>query len=94
MDTLLPLIVGSLITWLVTHQYYTKAANDLLAESKELCNLHRITPEALEQAEFVALNRDSSGNIVGMAKNLSASLSTTASIKAKGDIVTTESGTD
>jgi hypothetical protein len=74
--------IGALITWLVARRYYyVRAALDLELETKKIRNLLRIALQALEDAGMVKLNRDSSGQIVGMVHDVSINLSASASFK-------------
>ena len=78
---IISIAIGALITWFVAWRYYVRAALALEAETKKLRNLLRITLQALEDAGMVKLNRDPSGQIVGMTHNVNISLSASASLK-------------
>ena len=69
--TLFSIAAGSLVTAYFAHRYYARAAKDMEAESKKLRNLQRISLQAMEDAGMVKLNRDASGEIIGMAHELS-----------------------
>jgi hypothetical protein len=67
---LLILGVGAGITWFVAWRYYVRAARELTTETQQLRNLHRITLQVLEDQGWVHLNRDESGQPVGMHHEL------------------------
>ena len=73
--TLFSIAVGSIVTAYFAHRYYARAAKDMEAESKKLRNLHRISLQAMEDAEMVRLTRDAAGEPIGMVHDLSASQS-------------------
>ena len=67
---LLAVIVGGIITWLVSRAYYIRAAKDLSAETHRIRNLLRIALQAMEDTKMVTLNRDQSGEVVWMVHNV------------------------
>lgn len=71
-DTIISMAVGAIVTAIVAHLYYVRAAKDMEAESKKLRNLHCISLQFMEDAGMGKLNRDASGEIVGMVHELSA----------------------
>jgi len=82
---LIALAIGSLITWFVTRRYYMRAAFDLESETQKIRKLLGIALQALEDAKMVKLNRDASGQIIGMTHFLRANIavhSTTSSPNA------------
>ena len=76
--------IGALITWLVARRYYVRAALDLESETKKIRNLLRIALQALEDAGMLKLNRDESGQIVGMVHDVSTNLSARVSTNFSG----------
>jgi hypothetical protein len=66
---------------LIARQYYVHAALDLESETKKIRNLLRIALQVLEDAGMVRLNRDSSGEIVGMHHDVSTDLFVSDSFK-------------
>ena len=79
---LVSIAVGSLITYLVTRRYYIRAALDLESETQKIRKLLGIVLQALEDTGMVKLNRDASGQIIGMTHFLRANIaahSTTSS---------------
>jgi hypothetical protein len=67
---LISIAIGALITWLVTRCYYVRAALALKSEAQKIRKLLGIVLQALEDAKMVKLNRDASGQIIGMTYNL------------------------
>jgi hypothetical protein len=65
------LAIGALLTWFFTRLYYTRAAQKLVEETKQLRNLLRIVLEALEEAKMIKLTRDASGTIIGRVHDVS-----------------------
>jgi len=63
--------MGALITWLVARRYYVHAALDLESETTKIRKLLAIILQSLEDAGMVELNRNSSGQIIGMNYKLS-----------------------
>ncbi len=60
-------LIGSLITWLVSYAYYKRAGDDLKEEAKSLKNQTQLILTALEQGGLVELRRES-GVITGFEK--------------------------
>ena len=67
---LIAIIAGGIITWFVSQVYYVRAAKELNAETCKIRNLLRISLQAMEDTNMVTLNRDQSGEIVGMIHNV------------------------
>ena len=63
--TIVAVVVGALVTWLVAYVYYRRAAKELELEAAKLRNLVRIVLVVMEQQGWAKLNRNGSGNIVG-----------------------------
>ena len=59
-------IVGGIITYVVSRCYYIRAAQELKNETERLRNLLRIALQAMEDAHMVELRRDEAGRIIGM----------------------------
>jgi hypothetical protein len=63
--TIVGVVVGALVTWLVAYVHYRQAAAELQQEAQKLRNLMRIMLVAMERQGWAKLNRDGSGNIIG-----------------------------
>jgi len=63
--------IGALITFLVTRRYYIRAALDLESETDKIRKLLGIILQSLEDSGMVELNRNTSGQIIGMNYKLS-----------------------
>jgi hypothetical protein len=70
MFTFVGILFGGLITWF----YYKRSGNELATEAARLQRLLTIILNAMEDAAFVKLNRDHSGEIKGRVIPLSATL--------------------
>jgi hypothetical protein len=57
--------IGGFITWLVAQCYYKKAAKDLEKEAMELGRQINYLLMGMESMNWLTLNRDAQGNIVG-----------------------------
>jgi hypothetical protein len=84
--SLVSIAIGSLVTWLVARTYYVSAARDLETETKQIRNLLRIALQAMETAGMVKLNRDASGEPVGMIHAVAVSDSLTFSGELSAEI--------
>jgi len=71
--TLIGVVIGSAITWVVAHKYYVKASEKLRKEASELRNLNVLILRGMEEAGFAKFNRDKNGNPVGLVLKISAS---------------------
>jgi len=58
-------VIGGLITWLVTQWYYRRAAKDLEKEAIELRRLINYMLLGIENMGWIKLNRDEQGNPCG-----------------------------
>jgi hypothetical protein len=65
-DTIISMAVGAIVTAIVAHLYYVRAADDMKKETKRVHNLLRIALQGMEDAGMVKLNWDSAGEIIGM----------------------------
>jgi hypothetical protein len=63
---ILSIFIGALVTCLVAHRYYKRAADELRQESSELRRLQDLMLSLMEQQGWATLHRDSSGKIVGV----------------------------
>jgi Tfp pilus assembly protein PilW len=73
-STLIGILAGSIVTFLVSRYYYAKATQDLIIESASLRKLNELMLRAMEQAGFAKFNRDPQGKITGMIISLSANI--------------------
>ena len=64
-STLIGVLVGGAITWLVAWYYYSRASRELNEEAAELRRLNNLMLRGMENAGWVKLNRDESGKVVG-----------------------------
>jgi hypothetical protein len=69
--TLLSVVLGGLITLLVSRRYYKRAAKELKQESAELRRLTTLVLSAMEHSGLVSLARDEAGRITGFVFNVS-----------------------
>jgi Tfp pilus assembly protein PilW len=60
------IVVGSLITWLVSRAYYLRASEDLTKEASNLRQLTELMLRGMEAAGWVKFNRDSNGKPTGI----------------------------
>jgi hypothetical protein len=66
-ETLVGIVVGGLITWLVSYWYYKKAGDELRHEAERLRKLHELALYAQTNPGVkLQLIRDSAGNIIGL----------------------------
>jgi len=64
-STLIGVLVGGVITWLLAWYYYRRASEELKEESAELRRLNNLMLRGMENAGWVKLNKDESGNVAG-----------------------------
>ena len=64
-------ILGGIITWLVAKRYYMRATQDLKGEASELRRLSELILRGMENAGWVKLNRDKEDKITGFIFELS-----------------------
>ena len=76
--TLFAIAVGGGLTWLAAHKYYVRAAKEMEADTKKLTKLHHIELQSMEDAGLVKLNRNATGEIIGMVHYVSIQSVTTA----------------
>jgi hypothetical protein len=79
-------LLGGLITWLVSWLYYRTSARELRAEAAELRRLTTLMLRGMEHAGWVRLNRDAEGRITGGFIEILLSGSTTLSATVKGTL--------
>jgi hypothetical protein len=91
-STVLALIVGAVITWLVARHYYIQAGKELAEETSELRHLTTLVLRGMENADLAELNRDLSGKITGLILKSTATLSATASLSGKAEVIRAGSG--
>jgi len=70
----------------VARAYYVSAARDLEKEAQQIRNLLRIALQAMENAGMVKLNRDTSGQPIGMIHTVHTSDSVTFSDQPSAEI--------
>ena len=83
---LVSIAIGSIVTWVVARAHYVSAARDLEKETKQIRNLLRIALQAMENAGMVKLNRDASGEPVGMIHAVAVSDSLMPSSEVSAEI--------
>ena len=81
------LILGSIVTLLVTKAYYVRASQDLIKEAEELRRLSVLVLHAMEDAGLASLNRDNSGRVVGLVISASAHEVAHASASAEAQVL-------
>ena len=81
------LILGSIVTLLVTKAYYVRASQDLIKEAEELRRLSVLVLHAMEDAGLASLNRDNSGRVVGLVISASAHEVAHASASAEAEVI-------
>jgi Tfp pilus assembly protein PilW len=59
---LLSILVGGVITWLVSRSYYLRASEDLTKESNNLRQITELMLRGMEAAGWVKYNRDPEDN--------------------------------
>ena len=64
--TILSVLIGAAITWLVSWFYYRQAGRELREEAAELRRLSTLILNALEAAGIADLSRDSVGRILAI----------------------------
>lgn len=68
--SLLGVLVGASVTWLVAHLYYVKASKELQIEANKLFMLTSLIHQGLEEAGLAKFTKDQYGNIIGMKYHL------------------------
>jgi hypothetical protein len=63
---LLSILVGGVITWLVSRFYYVRASKDLAKEAEKLRALTELMLRGMESAGWVKYNRDARGEPTGI----------------------------
>ena len=63
-ETIVSVLVGAVITFLVSRHYYKRAGDDLRLEAQSLHKQTQLILVSLEQADLVVLARDG-GEVVG-----------------------------
>ncbi len=63
--SLISLLAGAFVTWIVARYYYMRAGDELRQEASELRKLNSMILQALEKKGWVKLDRDASGKILG-----------------------------
>lgn len=64
LSSLTGIIIGGIITWLVSKRYYKRASRDLKNETEGLRKLIVIILEGLENHGLMEIVRDEKGNII------------------------------
>ncbi len=80
---IITMIIGALITGLVSWFFYARAAKQLKEETKEVRRLTTMVLQAMEIAGLVKLSRDAYGNITGIVVNISGHATGTASVSGE-----------
>jgi hypothetical protein len=63
--TIIGIIIGGVITHMVSRYYYVRAGDDLRKEASELKKQIKWLLLGMGKMEWVKLNRDKEGNIIG-----------------------------
>jgi hypothetical protein len=80
-STLVGIIIGAIITWLVAWYYYREAGQELKREAAELRRLTNLMLHGMEHAGWIKLTRNSFGQILGFEQIVSPkSIDSTASV--------------
>lgn len=66
METAIGIIIGGLITWVVSLVYYRKASDDLRKEAAELRRLSAVLARGMEEEGRPTFARDESGDPTGV----------------------------
>jgi hypothetical protein len=69
-ETLISLLIGSVVSWVASWFYYKRAGDELKLESEQARKLSTIMLMAMEENGWVKLKRDDSGNIRAMISRL------------------------
>jgi hypothetical protein len=88
---LVGVVIGGVITWLVSRHYYKKAGDELKREATELRRLTNLVLHGLEDAGSVKLNRDTSGKVIGLIIEASAKATGVGLAPAEGEVIQGES---
>jgi len=90
--TLISMVVGAAVTWLVAWLYYRRAGSELRVEAAELRRLVGIILRALEAADLAKLSRDSEGRVIGVVlRGGNVSFAGSSSFSIDGSVVKRES---
>jgi hypothetical protein len=84
--TILSVLIGGAITWLVSWFYYRRAGRELRQEAAELRRLSALILDALETAGIAALTRDSVGRIVGITIRGTGSITLTPIVQGRAHV--------
>lgn len=82
METLISILVGSLVTWFFSWRYYAKAGEELQDEAAKLRQLNDLLLRGLENAGLMKVARDESGQPTGLIIELEAHIKATSSMSA------------
>lgn len=73
-SNIVAVIIGGIITGLVSKYYYSRASKDLNKEASKLIKLDTLMLRSLEEAGLVEYTRDEQGNIKGLIIKVSGSI--------------------
>ena len=76
--SIIAIIIGAVITFAVSKNYYERASKELLQESEQLRRLNTLILRGLEEGGIFTLSRDSEGNICGLALSAEAKFCATS----------------
>jgi len=85
METLISILVGSVVTWFFSWRYYAKAGKELQEETAKLRQLNELLLRGLENAGLMKVARDESGQPTGLVIELEAHIKAMSSMSAKLD---------
>lgn len=72
---LVGVLLGGLITWLVSYHYYEKAGDELGIEAGNIRKLANLIGHALEQAGLAQFKRDAKGEMTSIYVDAKAAIS-------------------
>lgn len=83
-------IIGGLITWLVSTRYYLRASHDLSSATKEINEMSNFIVHILEQGENKKweIKRDDQGKIIGL--NITLTVSDCVQLQELSDAIVIE----
>lgn len=67
--SIVAILAGAMITFIVAKNYYERASTDLIDEAEKLRKLNILMLRALEEGGVAKFNRDANGEIIGLVLN-------------------------
>ena len=84
--TVVGIVVGGIITYLVSRHYYVRAARSLEQETDRLHRHTTLILRGLEEAELVEYRRDEQGEIERVIIKARASMGSSSSVSARATV--------